>query len=257
MTSASFSDRCTSCGRVLLDTEGTVGTVLTTLCSDCAFKRSRQHVSGPQDRAVPLPKVIKEFAMKWIHPWFFGTVIIDGVMRIVKRMTKTSAFEFVTEEEKAAIHSESEAERSERKRRMLRREDSTSPDLDPSIASIAASLDPGEEVCIFATTDMATGDPLVKPGRIPESFVEQPYSIGRVDARDLNPNPIMTPQLKAEIAYAEALAAGDGAAAAEATDAMVKITRAANQVTLNRTPAAVAEGSRLRVMPSTRWARSS
>src|SRR2546422_4459077 len=62
--SASFDDRCSGCGKVMLDTEGSLDPVPYAVCDSCLFERSRQHSSrsGPQDRVLPLPKPIKELS---------------------------------------------------------------------------------------------------------------------------------------------------------------------------------------------------
>ena len=104
MKSASFDDHCSRCGRVMLDTEGSLDPVPYAVCDDCLKKRK------PQDHVVPFPQPVKESVMKiWKRPYFFGQVLVDGIVRICKRMTAESPFEIVSEEEKALIHAEAEA----------------------------------------------------------------------------------------------------------------------------------------------------
>src|SRR2546430_2019143 len=92
MKSLTFDDHCSSCGKLMADTEGTLATPSTCLCDDCAFKRSRRHVSGPgQDRVIPLPKPIKESSIMSVKSYV--TNFIEGVFGKFRRNPSTGELE--------------------------------------------------------------------------------------------------------------------------------------------------------------------
>src|SRR6266581_600568 len=153
MKSAAFNDRCSKCGDVIPDNAGCIQ-VRDYLCDDCCKAAGHQHpwLTKPQGK--------KETVMKqWISPYYFGTRVIDGVMRLVRKMTAASQEEIVPEEDVAALDERSRARLEAHRKSTISRADVANPD--PTIANVAASLEPGEEVCIYATTDMKTGRPLI------------------------------------------------------------------------------------------------
>ena len=98
---ASFNDRCRQCGVVMDDNEGCPSAFL---CDDCCKAAGHQHpwLTKPQGK--------KETVMKqWISPYYFGTRVIDGVMRLVRKMTAASQEEIVPEEDLAALDERSRA----------------------------------------------------------------------------------------------------------------------------------------------------
>src|SRR5437773_2563531 len=135
MKSAAFNDRCSKCGDVIPDNAGCIQ-VRDYLCDDCCKAAGHQHPwhQKPQGR--------KQTVMKqWISPYYFGTRVIDGVMRLVRKVTAASQEEIVPDEDLVALDERGRARVGAHRKGTISRADVSNPE--PTIANVAASLEPG------------------------------------------------------------------------------------------------------------------
>lgn len=95
MKTAVVSDRCRGCGRTIYRGEGCPTSFA---CDECCKADGHEHM-----RSLTLKK--------WISPYYFGSRVIGGVKRFVRRMTAASDLELVPEEDLAALSRELEMER--------------------------------------------------------------------------------------------------------------------------------------------------
>jgi len=191
MIAASFNDSCRSCHASIPDSGGCISEIL---CEDSCRLLHPYHAYLFKKRSTTtsMPKLI--------DPYYFGSAIVDGVERMVRRMTKTSALEVVPDEDLTAI----------RRDGLVR-------------LHKAGKISAQEALSALDDTTTVEVRTIRAAGLTTFGFNKQivPDDFGSGLARDASDNfPDADP---ADVRrYKDAIKAGDGAAASEAMQQMIK-----------------------------------